>query len=393
MKRRTDMLETEHRRMLDSHRPFRIKSGTANGEVANRAAFRRQKTAGPITITVILLCLIAGCTTLDFSKRIPWLDSDAIANQPTRITVLWTHTVLNEPGKKGVRGFGGRIMFHSKDQDKPVKVAGTLTVYAFDVTTKINSVPDRKFVFTEEQFETHYSQSKLGHTYSIWLPWDEVGGAPRKINLMARFESSKGSGMIMSEDSLQILPGITTESSEETGNSTTSETSSSGIQQAGYQQPSPPSPLKQTLQRTSLTDSEPIDLPPSFSRRLGPTDTPSKIVPKRTKTAAESSEPVTDVENQSAGEIKDPLGASLGKTEPQFTPPAEQLMERQKELVNHFGPRKSRAQKASTVRSKTAAVPNQLRPGDEPSVRPRSSSLEAKDPFDSDDSPGSAGSR
>ena len=55
-----------------------------------------------------------------------------------------------------------------------MKGRGSLVVYAFDETDRdpANMKPDRKFVFTQEQFEKHYSKSTLGHSYSVWLPWD-----------------------------------------------------------------------------------------------------------------------------------------------------------------------------------------------------------------------------
>ena len=133
---------------------------------------------------VFCVCLVCGCSMFDtdqdfdLTKRIPWMDSDKVCDHPTRMTTLWTHTVLNQTGKLGVRGFGGRIMLHVNATEKPVKVNGTLIIYAFDETEHETTVPERKFVFTAEQFDNHYSKSKLGHSYSIWLPWDEVGGEP-----------------------------------------------------------------------------------------------------------------------------------------------------------------------------------------------------------------------
>ena len=50
------------------------------------------------------------------------------------------------------------------DEAKPVKVDGTLEVYAFDETDRdpTNSAPDRKYVFSPEDFRKHFSEGKLG---------------------------------------------------------------------------------------------------------------------------------------------------------------------------------------------------------------------------------------
>lgn len=338
---------------------------------------------------ILVLCLVFGCTTFDLSKRIPWLDTDAVVKQPTKITALWTVTVLNSPGQKGVRGFGGRIMFHGKEQEKPVKVSGTLTVFAFDVTSRVSSVPDRKFVFTEEQFDNHYSMSKLGHSYSIWLPWDEVGGELRKISLMGRFEPSEGSGMIMSEDSLQTLPGISSETSVESYAEQHRDGSSSMIQQAGYQQESAPPQGHQALRRTSLTDTDPIDLPPSFSRRLSQPPDPSMSIPMRSKSA---SRPTGYPADQSRSEngingSDNPKSASQDSDSTANSSPYESLMVRKKELSDRFGRRKYQAQTTSSVRSNPAVLQNRLPPSNKPSLPRPESSLEPMDPFESDDLP------
>ncbi|MFO1023168.1 MAG: hypothetical protein U0903_21130 [Planctomycetales bacterium] len=161
-----------------------------------------------------LMCFTVGCTKFNLNEKIPWRDTSDAAKVPSRITALWTHTILEQPGKPGVRGFGGRLMFHDRDTEKPVRVKGTLTVFAFNDTDKHQSQPERKFVFSEQDLQQHYSHSRLGHSYSIWLPWDEVGGTPRQISLVTRFEPEK-SGMVVSETAHVTLPGIDAKVKEE----------------------------------------------------------------------------------------------------------------------------------------------------------------------------------
>ena len=55
---------------------------------------------------------------------------------------------------------------------------------------------------------SHYSKSKLGHSYSVWLPWDETGGPQKEISLIARFTPEKG-GVVVGEQTKQMLPGKT----------------------------------------------------------------------------------------------------------------------------------------------------------------------------------------
>jgi len=150
----------------------------------------------------------AGCARLDLASRLPWPGRDNKPAIPSQMSVIWTDTTLNQPGRPSVRGFGGRVMFYGKAGGPPVKVDGRVTVYAFDETdAKSGSAPQKKYVFEPAQLPAHYSESKLGHSYSFWLPWDEVGGPPRQISLMVRFEPVGGPAVV-SENSRQLLPGI-----------------------------------------------------------------------------------------------------------------------------------------------------------------------------------------
>ncbi len=114
------------------------------------------------------------------------------------MAVSWAETTMHQPGRPGVRGFGGRAMFFPERGDKPQKVEGSLTVYAFRENSDGtgSTKPDRKFVFTAEQLEKHYSPSKLGHSYSFWIPWSEVGGPEEQISLIARLEPKEGAVVV-----------------------------------------------------------------------------------------------------------------------------------------------------------------------------------------------------
>lgn len=166
--------------------------------------------ARPIAATAVLVCLLlAGCGQFNLKKTFPWGAGDFGELQaPLKVVAMWTDTVLNQPNQPALRGFGGRLMFYREENERPVKVEGSLVVYAFDESKRdpTNVTPDRKFVFTKEQVAKHYSKSNLGHSYSFWLPFDEVGGERREISLLVRFTSTQGSA-IVSDQTLHMLPG------------------------------------------------------------------------------------------------------------------------------------------------------------------------------------------
>lgn len=160
-----------------------------------------------LAVGSLLLAAAVGCTPLDLSKASWWPDPTK-PETPTRMVDVWTDAVLHQPGKPGIRGFGGRILFYNDDKEAPIVVDGTLTVYAFDDDNPgaDSTAPEKKYLFLSEQLAKHYSEAKLGPSYSFWLPWDEVGGPERQISLLARFEDREGR-IVMSKVVHKALPG------------------------------------------------------------------------------------------------------------------------------------------------------------------------------------------
>ena len=163
----------------------------------------------PLVSILACLVLTTGCTSFDLGRSIPWLtDSGDDPTVPNKIVAVWKDTVLHHQDKPSTRGFGGRLMFYSHDMQKPVKVDGSLVVYAFDEEGRgpTDTRPDKKYVFSAKEFSKHYSESKIGHSYSVWLPWDEVGGPQKDISLIAHFTPAKGPRVVANQVT-SLLPG------------------------------------------------------------------------------------------------------------------------------------------------------------------------------------------
>ncbi len=109
---------------------------------------------------------------------------------PVRMAVIWKENVLRPEGKNAVKGFTGRLYFYN-DSDELATADGELVVYGYDDSQSISSdVADRKYVFPAEKFAGHYSKSELGHSYSIWIPWEEYGGERKSISLVPVFKTT-----------------------------------------------------------------------------------------------------------------------------------------------------------------------------------------------------------
>jgi hypothetical protein len=215
----------------------------------SRVNYRRSQRAGSfcrIVLAVACGSAICGCRSSgdgwkfadwDVRRAVGMKKAPAEPKTPQRLVATWTDTILNTAGQSPKRGFGGRLVFFERAETDPVRVNGQLVVYAFDETNPEpqKTHPTRRYVFPAEDFARMESDSTLGASYSVFLPWDEVGGPPKKISLITRFEPAKGA-IVLGEQTRHYLPGVDID-----GKMTTQiaegkvESETSSVQLAGYQ--------------------------------------------------------------------------------------------------------------------------------------------------------------
>lgn len=150
--------------------------------------------------------------------RLPFLGKDKDEKpepypNPVKVAATWTPDTLIQSGRTPTRGFGGRLFFYD-ESSRPVPVEGTLVVHGFDDSAIDEEADVKRFEFTPEQFTRHFSQSDLGASYSVWIPWDAVGGLQRKISLVPSFKTMEGK-LVQGLASTVLLPGSSTETAEE----------------------------------------------------------------------------------------------------------------------------------------------------------------------------------
>lgn len=189
-----------------------------------------------------VLAMAAGCSSMNLAT-VPFIGEPGGKPQsPGSVVAIWSDSMRHEPGQPAQRGFAGQLMFYGKDQDKPVKVEGSLQVYAFDEEGRdpVNVKPDRKYVFTEEQLAGRFAQGKLGPCYTVWIPWDSTGGPQKEVSLIARFVDKEGR-VVVSEQSKHVLfgpPQVETAANRQ-GKRTFDGNphGGAGVQQAAFQDP------------------------------------------------------------------------------------------------------------------------------------------------------------
>jgi hypothetical protein len=183
-----------------------------------------ERNALRLVIALLSLVLSTGCASMMETKpkgkatkeneKKSWFKKKEY-QIPQSMNVTWAHDIISVPGKPPTRGFGGRIYFYN-EKSQAIPVDGELMIYGFDDTHSNHSgatlasqgmdQADKRFRFTEEQFTTHFSESDLGASYSIWVPWDAAPGAKKKIMLIPTFKSKDGK-VIRGNAATLLLPG------------------------------------------------------------------------------------------------------------------------------------------------------------------------------------------
>ena len=83
-------------------------------------------------LSALLLIIVpiwcGGCAQFDPRRGIPWRQDEEIENSeaPDKLIAVWNDTVLYQPNKPPVRGFGGRVFFYGNEEDQPIRVDGTI---------------------------------------------------------------------------------------------------------------------------------------------------------------------------------------------------------------------------------------------------------------------------
>jgi len=247
-----------------------------------------------IILGTLLALASCGCKTLSLDGPKNWFGLAPSVKEsqyatPVKMATMWTPAVLNRVGQPPTRGFGGRLYFYDAS-NRPVPVEGQLIVYAYNDSKPgaTGKTPDAKYAFTPEQFTSHYSPTELGASYSIWIPWDQVGQPQMEVSLVPIFTSASGQ-LVMGQSSRSLLAGPTSQLSEpgsiQRGTLPPPETRrDDGVQAASFQQNSSAAPTGAPSGRLGV-ETLSLRLPTSMADRLAQAEPQMSLKQQRTQAA------------------------------------------------------------------------------------------------------------
>ena len=149
----------------------------------------------PLPIGILLFVLfVSGCqtplTVKQMQAKNPWAKN--AAKTPVKVVDMWNSYAQTTSEGTVVRGMAGRVHFYDNPREShAVKVDGNLTVYVFDgnETDPAHTKPLKIFQFKAETLAQHHSYKKsVGHSYTFFLPIDEIGGEEKSLCIITRFD-------------------------------------------------------------------------------------------------------------------------------------------------------------------------------------------------------------
>ncbi len=267
-------------------------------------------------LLVTLACLSHGCAQLDVDKSfsIPFFGKDKDKPKtPSRVVTVWVDTIRYTQGMAPTRGFGGRLVFYEEGEKEPIKVEGDLVIYAFeeDGRKAADPRPTRKYVFRADQLDAHHSESKVGHSYSFFVPWDDVGGYRKEISLIARFQPKSGS-TVVSEQTKHILPGKPSPEEMQAAQAELAPLSSQTVQPASFNT----SPAE--IRRRMLTAT--IAVPQTFGQQIPKAEVRERFTRSQPQAPAAAEQALPEQQTQPT---QPAIDSQLSRSLPQASPDAQ----------------------------------------------------------------------
>ena len=159
---------------------------------------------------ITFLLLLTACGGCNSVGKMPNPFSGA-GREPRQSVAVWSPAARVVNGVPE-RGFAARVTFFDGKSKKGIKVDGDIVVFAFDEyphRSASNNAPDKSYPILAEDLKKVHSHSKeLGHSYSLWVPWDNAGpeGERKTVSLIVKLVPKNGVPLLSGQAKC-VLPG------------------------------------------------------------------------------------------------------------------------------------------------------------------------------------------
>lgn len=165
-----------------------------------------------LTLTLValpLLLVATGCTSSAFLK-----DPGKLIGRPrierhvSRILCLWEPSQGTGLDDKPARGFSGQIMFFGGRDESAARISGDVRILVYDNYDASIDDPEpmHTFAFDANAWDVHRSEGSLGHTYSVFIPYNQKH--KNVANCGVKVEYTSPDGHRIHSDTIEVLlPG------------------------------------------------------------------------------------------------------------------------------------------------------------------------------------------
>ena len=148
-------------------------------------------------LSFLLLLATAGCADTAFiqsrGKFLRGAHNKTQARQAARILCLWEAAEGQGLDGQPSRGFAGQILFFGPGDAAPFPVHGTIRIFEYDNfdPNENSPKPIHAFVFDDGGWNAHRSESTMGESYNVFLPYVKHHAGRAKCALKVEFTAEQ----------------------------------------------------------------------------------------------------------------------------------------------------------------------------------------------------------
>ena len=119
----------------------------------------------------------AGCADTAFiqsaGQLLPGTDERTRRQSAVRVLCLWEAAQGQGLDGRPARGFAGQILFFRSSEAAPIPVHGTVRIYEYDNYHPDDMAPKpiHIFMFDDSAWNAHRTESTVGESYNVFLPY------------------------------------------------------------------------------------------------------------------------------------------------------------------------------------------------------------------------------
>lgn len=176
-----------------------INSRSTTAKIPAPAMIRRN-TVSILTLIAVITASATGCSTFLHTSTaiikspVAFVTSIGVEKRIVKILCLWEPAEGQGLDGKPSRGFAGQILMFAHGSPSPIPVHGTISIYEYVNfhPDEVDPQPIHKFTFDDGGWNAHRTESTLGESYNVFLPYVVKNNGHATCALRVEYTSPEG---------------------------------------------------------------------------------------------------------------------------------------------------------------------------------------------------------